>query len=198
MNKVNIFCHSFQKVTRTPIYYIDSLHTEWNISSLYYLKLTVTVLLQCSFSWNSIMHNQTFTDDSECSGTTGLQRTEMAHVTPLFISLHWLPVAACIKFKTLMLAYRTATGSAPSYFHSLITIYIRDLWASIASWCHHREVQNHSTERFHSPFQAVGMNFPPQSGMLNPWQFSSDTLKLISFVITWLHLKKKKILTLFP
>ncbi len=47
-----------------------------------------------------------------------------AHVTPLFISLHWLPVAAHIKFKTLMLAYRTATGSAPSYFHSLITIYI--------------------------------------------------------------------------
>ncbi len=34
------------------------------------------------------------------------------HVTPLFISLHWLPVAACIKFKTLMLAYRTTTGSA--------------------------------------------------------------------------------------
>ncbi len=28
------------------------------------------------------------------------------------------------KFKTLMFAYRTATGSAPAYFHSLITIYI--------------------------------------------------------------------------
>ncbi len=47
-----------------------------------------------------------------------------AHVTPLFISLHWLPVAARVKFKTLMLAYRTTTGSAPAYFHSLITIYI--------------------------------------------------------------------------
>ncbi len=48
-----------------------------------------------------------------------------AHVTPLFVSLHWLPVAARIKFKTLMLAYRTATGSAPSYFlTSLMTIYI--------------------------------------------------------------------------
>ncbi len=47
-----------------------------------------------------------------------------AHVTPLFVSLHWLPGAARIKFKTLMLANRTATGSAPSYFHSLITIYI--------------------------------------------------------------------------
>ncbi len=46
------------------------------------------------------------------------------HVTALFISLHWLPVAARIKFKTLMLAYRTTTGSAPSYFHSLLRIYI--------------------------------------------------------------------------
>ncbi len=47
-----------------------------------------------------------------------------AHVTPLFISLHWLPTAARIKFKTLMIAYRTATGLAPTYFHSLMTIYI--------------------------------------------------------------------------
>ncbi len=49
-----------------------------------------------------------------------------AHVTPLFIFLHLLPVAARIKFKTLMLAYtgRTTTGSAPAYFHSLLRIYI--------------------------------------------------------------------------
>ncbi len=50
--------------------------------------------------------------------------TVNAHVTPLFVSLHWLPVAARIQFKTLMLAYRTTTGSAPSYFHSLLRIYI--------------------------------------------------------------------------
>ncbi len=47
-----------------------------------------------------------------------------AHVTPLFVSLHWLPVAARIQFKTLMLAYRTTTSSAPTYFHSLLRIYI--------------------------------------------------------------------------
>ncbi len=56
-------------------------------------------LLQCSSGWTSIKHNQTSTNDSECSGTTGLQR---AQVTPLFVSLHWLPVAAHIQFKTLM------------------------------------------------------------------------------------------------
>ncbi len=47
-----------------------------------------------------------------------------AHVTPLFVSLHWLLVAARIQFKTPMLAYRTTTGSAPTYFHSLLWIYI--------------------------------------------------------------------------
>ncbi len=47
-----------------------------------------------------------------------------SHVTPLFISLHRLQVAARIKFKTLMLAYRTTTGSAPTYFLLLMTIYI--------------------------------------------------------------------------
>ncbi len=41
---------------------------------------------------------------------------KITHVTPLFITLHWLPVAAPIKFKTLMLAYRTTTDSAPSGF----------------------------------------------------------------------------------
>ncbi len=90
-----------------------------------------------------------------------------AHVTPLFIALHWLPVAARIKFKTLMLVYRTPQAQHPCYFHSLITIYIpsRSLRSASEraspSWCHHRKAQNHSPERFHSPFLAGGMNFPP-------------------------------------
>jgi len=41
-----------------------------------------------------------------------------AHVTPLLIKLHWLPVAARIKFKALTCAYRITTGIAPSYLNS--------------------------------------------------------------------------------
>ncbi len=67
-----------------------------------------------------------------------------------------------------------------------------DLLVSDALWYHHREAQNHSPEHSLSPFLAGGMNFPSPSGLLNPWQFSSDTWKLISSVITWLLLKKKK------
>ncbi len=137
-----------------------------------------------------------FTEDAAAQLVFSKPKT--AHVTPFFISQHWLPVAARIKFKTLMLAYRTATGSAPSYYHSLMTIYIpskslrsANEWR-IVDGTHHREAQNQSPERFHSPFLTGGMNFPPPSGMLNPWQFSSNTWKLISSIITWLHHKKKR------
>ena len=42
------------------------------------------------------------------------------HVTPLLIELHWLPVAAHIKFKSLMIAYRVIAGSAPTYLNALV------------------------------------------------------------------------------
>uniref|UniRef100_A0A8C1LIJ4 Reverse transcriptase domain-containing protein n=1 Tax=Cyprinus carpio TaxID=7962 RepID=A0A8C1LIJ4_CYPCA len=45
-------------------------------------------------------------------------------VTLLFISLHWLPIAARIKFKALMFAYKTTTGSAPLYLNSLLQTYV--------------------------------------------------------------------------
>ncbi len=123
------------------------------------------------------------------------------HVTPLFISLHWLPVAARIKFKTLMLAYRTTTGSAPSYFHSLLRIYIPS--RSLRSASERRLVGTiterlkiHSPEHSHSPFLDGGIIFPPLSGMLDPCQSSSNNWRLISFGTTWLpklvHKKKKK------
>lgn len=36
-----------------------------------------------------------------------------ADITPLFVSLHWLPVAALIKYKAQRLVHRRVTGSAP-------------------------------------------------------------------------------------
>ncbi len=46
------------------------------------------------------------------------------HVTPLFINLHWLLIAARINFKALMFAYKTTTGSAPLYLNSLLQTYV--------------------------------------------------------------------------
>ncbi len=110
-----------------------------------------------------------------------------AHVTPLFVSLHWLPVAARIQFKTLMLAYRTATGSAPAYFHSLLRTYIPS-----------RSLRSASERRLVVPSQRGSkslsrtFSFPPPSRTLDPCQSSSNNWKLISFNSTWLLKKKKK------
>uniref|UniRef100_A0AAR2KZX5 Reverse transcriptase domain-containing protein n=1 Tax=Pygocentrus nattereri TaxID=42514 RepID=A0AAR2KZX5_PYGNA len=45
---------------------------------------------------------------------------KFSHVTPLLRSLHWLPVAARIRYKTLMLAYKAKNGPAPSYVRSMV------------------------------------------------------------------------------
>ena len=42
---------------------------------------------------------------------------KFTHTTPLLCSLHWLPVDARIRFKTLVLAYRAANGSGPHLGH---------------------------------------------------------------------------------
>ncbi|KAF7690572.1 hypothetical protein HF521_012376, partial [Silurus meridionalis] len=46
--------------------------------------------------------------------------TKFFHTTTLLL-LNWLPVAACMRFKTLMLVYKAKIGPAPSYLSDLIT-----------------------------------------------------------------------------
>ncbi len=46
------------------------------------------------------------------------------HVTPLFINLHWLPIATRIKFKALMFAFKSTSGSAPLYLNSVLHTYV--------------------------------------------------------------------------
>ena len=41
--------------------------------------------------------------------------------TPLLVNLHWFPITARIKCKSLTLAYRT--GSAPAYLNAMVQLY---------------------------------------------------------------------------
>ncbi|KAI4899454.1 hypothetical protein NFI96_009143 [Prochilodus magdalenae] len=45
---------------------------------------------------------------------------KFTHVTPLLRSLHWLPVVARIRFKTLKLAYKAKNGPAPPYLMAMV------------------------------------------------------------------------------
>ncbi len=99
-----------------------------------------------------------------------------AHVTALFVSLHWLPVAARIKFKTLMLAYKTTT---PAYFHSLLRIYIPS--RSLRSASERRLVvpsqrgSNHSPEHSRSPFLPVEWSSHPYPECWIPVKLQATT-----------------------
>ncbi|KAI4884376.1 hypothetical protein NFI96_000286 [Prochilodus magdalenae] len=45
---------------------------------------------------------------------------KFTHLTPLLLSLHWLPVVARIRFKTLMLTYKAKNGPAPPYLMAMV------------------------------------------------------------------------------
>ena len=47
---------------------------------------------------------------------------KFSHVTPLLRDLHWLPISARIKFKTLVLAYRAVHLTAPPYLQSMVRL----------------------------------------------------------------------------
>ncbi len=142
------------------------------------------------------MHNQTFTDDSECSSMIGFQRTQKStsHLSLSPCTGSQLQLASSSRHWWLHIEQPQGQHPPTSthYYKSTSPPEVWDLWVSDASWYHHREAQNHSPERFHSPFLAGGIIFPPLSRMLDPCQSSSNTWKLISFDTIWLHPKLKK------
>ncbi len=112
-------------------------------------------------------------------------------------SLFWLPVAARIQFKTLMLAYRTTTGSAPTYFHSLLRIYIPS-----------RSLRSASERRLVVPSQRGSKSLSRTFSFTVPGRWNDlptairntgslsifkQQLKTHLFHSTWLHKKKKKL-----
>lgn len=78
-----------------------------------------TIAVLPVFQWNAMILLQMIQN----AAASLQQAQESPHYTSLYLSLHWLQVAAHIKFKTLMLAYRTTTCSTLSYFHTLTSLH---------------------------------------------------------------------------
>ncbi len=111
-----------------------------------------------------------------------------AHVTPLFISLHWLPVVARIWCLHIEQPQAQNPPTSTYYYESTSPPEVWDLLVSDALWYHHREAQNHSPEHSRSPFLAGRIIFPPLSGMLIPVNLQATTensylLTLLDFVL---------------
>ena len=48
--------------------------------------------------------------------------SKYCHITPLLITLHWLPVRQRILFKILLIVYKAMKGQAPSYISELLLL----------------------------------------------------------------------------
>ena len=86
--------------------------------------LVKTRLLQLRTDWPPSMYHQVHALQMIQNAAAHLifSQPKRAHVTPLLVSLHWLPIEARIKLKSLTLAYRVLAGSAPSYLSELIQL----------------------------------------------------------------------------
>ncbi len=47
-----------------------------------------------------------------------------AHITPILIKLHWLPVSSRITYKILLLTFKSLNGLAPPYLSDLLSPYV--------------------------------------------------------------------------
>lgn len=52
-----------------------------------------------------------------------LRRKKRDHITPMLLTLHWLPVNARIIYKISVLCYKCINGTAPSYLVDLVNVY---------------------------------------------------------------------------
>ncbi|XP_056292392.1 uncharacterized protein LOC130207733 [Pseudoliparis swirei] len=91
---------------------------------------------------------------------------KFTHTTPLLRSLHWLPVAARIRFKTLVLAYRALNGSGPVYIRDVVTPHTpaRSLRSATANRLLHFELITLHPDCLLSWLLSGGMSSPLTSG----------------------------------
>ena len=46
------------------------------------------------------------------------------HITPILRELHWLPILELIKFKILLIVFKTMNNQGPTYLSELISLYV--------------------------------------------------------------------------
>ncbi len=108
-----IYFKDFEKVIHafvsTRLDYCNSLYMGINQSSLAHLQMVQNAATRL---------------------LSGVRKRE--HITPVLISLHWLPARFRIDFKVLLLVFKCLNGLAPEYLSNLLSIHnpVRSLRSS--------------------------------------------------------------------
>ena len=70
-------------------------------------------------TFHSLIHRRI----QNCVARLILKKRKTDHITPLFQSLHWLPIKQRIQYKINTLCYKCITGTAPSYLCDCLQLY---------------------------------------------------------------------------
>lgn len=116
------------KISGSSFYHIHNLRRIRKYLSKQTTETLVHALISCRIDYcNSLLYGIPDTTLKK------LQRVQNAaarlvsgtprfcHITPVLAELHWLPVAARIKFKILLLTFKAINGQSPDYICNLIT-----------------------------------------------------------------------------
>ena len=90
------------------------------VASMVMSRLDYGNTLLCGVS-NSLINKMHQIQNYAARLITGASTLE--HITPLLISLHWLPIRYRINYKVLVFVYQAIHGSAPSYIQEMVNIY---------------------------------------------------------------------------
>ncbi len=101
------------------------------------------------------------------------------HITPLFINLHWLPTAACIKIQCINICQQNHLWLftlLPKFliFQTYVPLEACVLQVNVTLLYHPKEAQNYFLWLFHLLFPSGGMTCPTQSEQLNPYPSSRN------------------------
>ena len=104
-------------------------------------------------------------------------------ITPVLISLHWLPVHYRCQYKLLIYVYKAQQGKAPSYLQELITPYkpnraLRSENSMLLHPPNDVRTKSYGERRFDKARLRSGTVYPCHCGMWLLWTFLKENLKL--------------------
>jgi hypothetical protein len=99
--------------------YLDNAATERLIHAFITSKLDVNNCLLYGLP-DTVLSRLQLVQNAAARMVTRTRKAE--HITPVLMSLHWLPVHQRIVYKLLLLTYKALHGLAPSYLSDLLTL----------------------------------------------------------------------------
>jgi len=118
------FDDHINKVCKAAHFHIRALRHIRRCVSIDDAKTMVSAMVSSRLDYcNSILYDTSLSNLSNLQrvhARTVMMTTKRDHITPVLVSLHWLPVTARIQFKIALLTFKTLTTHQPSYTDDLL------------------------------------------------------------------------------